>query len=218
MKKILALDFEPMIIGSGEGRSLEFKPGLVWNEPESRKLQEEIIKAMIAMSNTPSGGLIILGIESHTKKHKSIITGIDNQCYKSFNDYVEQIQQKVHSHCSQPIDFSFFEAETDKICGKKQKFIVIKISEFSIYPTLCTMSGGKLEDNNKHHVLEKDTLYVRSKAAPWSSKKASAQEFEEVVRLAADKYREDLTKRGYTKIDSKKDFDKKLYTERSDYE
>lgn len=218
MNIISEADLLSIIGGSEERRDLEFKPGFEWNEVSSRKIQEKLIKAMIAMSNIPSGGVIVLGLQTNTKTHKNSVIGITQQHLNSFKKNIEQLQQKVHSHCSQPIDFTLFEAYTNKINSEKRMFIVIKVSEFKIYPTICVLRGKEMEDNGKHSVLEEGLIYTRPRQAPWASKKTTAIELEEIIRLAADKYRVDLLQRGYQRMDSLDVLENKLAAERSEYE
>lgn len=204
-----------LIEGAVEARNLEFKEGFSWNDPNSRKLQEETVKAVIAMANIQGGGDIVLGLKTDSSKKKIDIKGVGEKEISSFEKQYEQIEQCVAKYSSQAINFVIYRSETDKLDKKSRKFIVFRVSEFSLYPCVCRVNGGQKEDGEKFYVLNEGFIYSRPRKAPWSSRKASAEEIEEIVRLSVDKYRQDLKLRGYVKLDS---LVVKLKEERSDYE
>jgi predicted HTH transcriptional regulator len=208
------IDFQKLISGGTESRELEFKPGFNWLELSSRKLKEETIKAIISMANT-KGGSVVLGIKEDKKKRKLTVEGIKRKFVNIFEKHEEDILAEVHRYCSQPPNINFCWTDAETLSSEKKLFIIIRIAEFEEFPILTTKPSKEKENNDKRFVIEADTLYVRSKSAPWSSRKAKQGEFEEVIRLAADKHRNNLKNRGYTKIDSLSD---KFKEERADYD
>ena len=94
-----------VISGRQEGRRLEFKPGFHWTEEKSKKIREELIKAIIAMANTPSGGDIVLGMKWNQSKSKHEAKGVKPKELKYFTNNYEKIEQQVHKYCSQTPEF-----------------------------------------------------------------------------------------------------------------
>ncbi|MDD5731501.1 MAG: putative DNA binding domain-containing protein [Patescibacteria group bacterium] len=219
MRKIDEQELSGYLIGREEGRNLEFKPPFMWCAEESKKIKEETIKAVIAMSNTFGGGAIIIGIEVNKKstKEKYSIVGINDKVFDWFNKNYEEIEKDIHRYCSITPEFEITWGEIE--CGdpwKMRKFILINVDEFSIMPIMCIANGKTREDSGiKDFLLKQDTIYSRTYKAQWSSRKCGVKELEEIIQLAADKYKQDLKIRGYVKLDS---LVVKLKEERSDYE
>ncbi|MBU0974382.1 ATP-binding protein [Patescibacteria group bacterium] len=217
MRQINEQEILNSILAREESRNFEFKPGFQWTELKSRKLKEEVIKSIVAMSNTPSGGDIVLGIVWNQRIRRHEPRGVNSKHLTYFTENYEQIEQQIHKICSQTPDFEIQWGEARIEKGKPRKrFIRIRVTEFSIYPILTIDHGKEREDTGtKDFVIKEDTLYVRTKKATWSSRKATWKEFEEVIRLTADKYRKQLKVRGYVKLDS---LSVRLKEEREDYE
>lgn len=183
--------------GATETRSLEFKEGFNWDAQESKKLREELIKAILAMSNTPNGGAIILGIRTDTKKKKIFSDGLFLKDAGSFTKNHEHIKTIVYGYCQRPIDF---EIKNERHPDNKDKwFVVFQVSEFSKWPTVTIKQGKAIEENRKTKVIENHVIYTRSKLAQWSSKKAGPQELEDIIEIAVKKYDAHIQSLGYTK-------------------
>ena len=214
MRVIEEKDLLPYITGRDESRNLEFKPGFVWNDLSSRKIQEEVIKAVIALSNTPQGGDIVLGIKVKAGNSKIILEGVQQTHIKYFTDNYEKVEQEIHKYCSRTPRFEIVSGSAH-VAEEMKDFILIRVEEYFDMPILTIEHGKEKEDNGKSFVISSDTLYIRTQNAPWSSRKATYREFEETITYAADKLRRQLKMRGYIKLD---DLDVKLKEERADYE
>jgi len=206
------LDLEELISGGKESRNVEFKEGFNWNNPKDPKIREELIKAILAMSNTPTGGIIILGIKTDTKKKTVSATGMPRKDVKSFIKNEEGIKRSVHNYGSQPARFTIsqYKSKKDKL------FVVFQVSEFEKWPIVCIRNGKTREDSGKRLVLEINTIYVRSKTAPWSSKRAGSQEIEDIIEMAVKKYDFRQRQLGYTRTN--KSLRDKFREERALYE
>ena len=70
--------------GATETRSLEFKEGFNWEAQVSAKLKDELIKAILSMSNTPGGGAIILGINRYKNEENISRRSFSKGCPKFY--------------------------------------------------------------------------------------------------------------------------------------
>lgn len=184
--------------GALESRQLEFKEGFNWEFQESAKMREELIKAILSMSNTPNGGAIILGIRTDTKKKAIFPEGLIKKDADSFIKNVEQIKTVIHGYCQRPVDFDLqtevHPANTDR------QFIIFQVAEFSKWPTITVKPGKIKENNGKLDVIENHAIYTRSKLAQWSSIKAGPQEIEDIIEAAVKKYDTHIRSLGYVKV------------------
>lgn len=187
-----------ILSGAAETRQLEFKEGFNWEAQGSSKLREELIKAILAMSNTPGGGLVIIGVRTDTRTKAVFLEGLSDNDAESFGKNQEQIKTIVHNYCQRPIDFEI-KSERYPEDGAKW-FIVFQVSEFSRWPTVTAKSGKVMEDNGKSKVIEYHAVYTRSKLAQWSSVKAGPREIEDIVETAVKKYDTHVRSLGYTRV------------------
>lgn len=219
MRKIDEADILSYAQGTSENRKVEFKPSLDWEVQNSRKLREEIIKSIIAFSNIPGGGTVVLGISHQQKGDKVtyIPAGASERQVKWFEEHYEQIEKHVQDFCSDPPSFEFVWGETNKLDkkGVAKRFILAIVNEFNSLPVICSRTGTQKEENGKDYVLREGDIYTRSYRASWSSKRCTAKELEEIIKIAADKHRHELKLRGYVKLD---DLVVKLKDERAEYE
>lgn len=183
--------------GAAETRRLEFKEGFNWEAQKSAKLKDELIKAILAMSNTPGGGTIILGVRSDTKKKKIFPKGFSEKDARSFIKNDEHIKVAVHNYCLRPIDFDVQLKPHPE--DKNRKFVIFQIQEFSKWPTITVKPSKTKEDSGKFPVIEYHAIYARSKLAQWSSAKAGPQEIEDIVEIAVKKYDTHVQSLGYTR-------------------
>jgi len=186
-----------VFLGATESRNLEFKEGFGWESQKSIKLRDELIKAILAMGNTPGGGRIILGIRCDTKKKEIYPEGFSEKDAKSFIKNEEHIKKAVHGYCQRPVDFSIQVESYPK--NNQSKFVIIQVQEFSKWPTVTTKPSKTKEENKKTPVIEHHAIYTRSKLAQWSSIKAGPQEIEDIIEIAVKKYNTHVQSLGYTK-------------------
>lgn len=199
-----------------EKESVEFKSAFDWND--NRKMREEVIKAIMALSNTPKGGVVVIGLREDKKTKKVELDGVSMKQISWFEKNFNRVEADLHKFCSEYPDFEFVWGETDKSPVKKMTpFILIEVQEFQLRPLICVLTGDEKDEKDKK-ILSEGDLYVRSFSGEWCSKKCSPKEMEEIIKLSVDKSQRDLEVRGYVKIDQVKDLMEKLKKERSDYE
>lgn len=204
---------------SGENRTVEYKPDFSWSDSTSLKAKEETIKTIIALSNTPKGGVVVLGVshiqDKDGKRHE--FAGVSKKNLNWFLKNDELVQQAVHAFCSVPADFEItFGSAVLKKGSEPIDFIIIIVKEFSVSPIITIKNSSSKDDTGtKGCIIKENEIYARSFSAIWSSKKCGHRELEDIIKLAADKHRADLKSRGYVKLDSLKS---KLEKERAIYE
>ena len=187
--------------GATETRSLEFKEGFNWEAQVSAKLKDELIKAILSMSNTPGGGAIILGIRTDTKTKKIFPEGLSLKDVQSFTKNHEHIKTIVHGYCQRPIDFDIQNEPHPE--DENKRFVIFQVVEFSKWPMVTVKPSSTKEDNGKYSVIENHAIYTRSKLAQWSSIKAGPQEIEDIIEVAVKKYDAHIRSLGYTKVTSR---------------
>src|SRR3989344_2270890 len=187
--------------GATENRQLEFKEGFNWEAQESTKLKDELIKAILSMSNTPGGGAIILGIRTDTKTKKIFPEGLSLKDVQSFTKNHDHIKTIVHGYCQRPIDFDIQNEPHPE--DENKRFVIFQVVEFSKWPMVTVKPSSTKEDNGKYSVIENHAIYTRSKLAQWSSIKAGPQEIEDIIEVAVKKYDAHIRSLGYTKVKSR---------------
>jgi len=146
------------------------------------------------MTNTFSGGRIVIGVTENLKTRKFELTGLTEEQLKSFENY-DSIKSTVDGFSTIQTDF-----DIDKCIHEGKSYIVVTVREFTDIPTLCRKDGTTDK-------LKKDDMYVRSKKAQYSTTRVSELEIREIVNMAVDKQTKDLQKRGWSRnIPNVKDF------------
>jgi predicted HTH transcriptional regulator len=183
MQKLDEAQIKQWLSMGSERRDLEFKSPFTWTDTSSIWLQEKVICAILAMSNTRNGGVIIIGVNE-----KNVPIGMTDTQVKSFENY-EDIKRLVDGFASLATDFEIYLAETDK-----RKFVVFIVRDFYETPIICRKNGDVSVD-----VLKQDKIYARSLKAQYSSKMADVFELTEIINLAVDKQTNRLKERGWTR-------------------
>jgi len=173
-----------------ETRSVEFKPPMGWVRTEKNR-KPEITKSALAMSNTPGGGIIVVGISQKRDRRSGIIferKGLSNQQYKSF-DNKDDVARFFNIRSNQSIKFDICGCEV-KLESGTRKFVVIKVFESNNFiPIICTQD---FKPRERHSRLVKDALYIRSISGPVESRKISSQEEWEEMIVRLIKYKEEI--------------------------
>lgn len=171
MKKIDFLVFSNLIEGGYERRDLEFKSPYKWlKKKEITPIQAMTIKGVIALSNLPLGGLLIVGVVQKEKKFQ--LKGLNKSEFDTFKDY-DQIKGVIDGFVYNSISFEMEYTEDDN----DQRFIVFKVQGFEKYPLICkkdlTIGSQKYLDHG--------TIYVRRKSSIPSSDRATDVEIREII-------------------------------------
>lgn len=183
MNKISEEQLGSFIEAGHETRNLEYKPGFAWNQNGNEWLTEKIIQTILAMTNTPSGGYVILGIEEKDDKYN--LKGVSDEHLKTYSDF-DRIKGQIDG-------FTYSSTEFDLSWGEYQgnKFVVFAIQEFYEWPVVCRHNGKKVD------LLRKDDIYARSRRSPYGSIRATELELREIIKLAIKKEKVERGQQGW---------------------
>jgi hypothetical protein len=159
--------------GLAERRNLEFKPPFDWSAEKDVWVREKVIRAMLAMTNTPTGGVIIVGIDAQSGS--PILKGLTANQLASFGNF-EAIKSTVDGFASMATDFTI-----SRGAWESKELLVVAVTEFSRRPVLCRKNGQSID------VLRERDLYVRPQKGEPRSDRMSELELEEIVGLAMSK-------------------------------
>ena len=159
-----------------ESRTIEFKPSVSWpsdiNGVQQNNKIQEIIKSILAMSNTRDGGKIILGVEKDSEEKKYLLKGMDENDLKTYD------QDLIFEHVR-----NFGEPEPKfqvlNIKYGDKNFIVFAVQSFIFAPIIC---------KNKRNLnqLENAAIYIRTDK-PETKRIAEPSEMREIIDLAIEK-------------------------------
>lgn len=164
-----------------ETRKDEFKPPMGWFKTNRTK-KFGLVRTALAMTNTPGGGLIYIGISQRRDRRKGVVSerrGVNDKQYRSFNN-PDDIGRFFRGKSNHSIEFALYGGSVT-LKGRDKKFVVMQIFESKSYiPVICTWSNPS---SKQHCRLAKDAIYIRSIVEPIESKRISSQEeWEEMIR------------------------------------
>lgn len=151
-----------------ESRSCEFKSDTPWNETFGLK----ITKAVLALSNIPSGGYIVIGVKWNDSTRVYEIDSMDQATSNTYDH--ERILEFVNIRADPfvNIDLKHFE-----ISGRW--LVVIQVAEFLETPVICKKTEGG--------ILEEGRIYHRTHKKPESSANLTYADLREIIDNATTK-------------------------------
>ncbi len=210
-----AISIKEIYSGTQEIREYEFKKGFIWNHPTGSSLM--LIKSVIAMSNSPSGGVVLYGINQNPGDSKINEAGLNSQEVQSFETNEESIKIIINSYISTNIAPQFLLLE-DKPLSKT--FMTISVSGYREYPSVIKKDGVFKNKNGEDvYKFRIGDILTRSIYPPYSSDKASQEELNEIIELCAKGVKKkamDILGIKETDLPKKKSVQDKLKEERKD--
>lgn len=140
-------DIKILIDVKTETPNRDYKETMIWSRTNRDKCLD-IIKDILAMSNTQDGGKIIFGVRDSDFE----FIGLSDEAYQSFD--ATPINQLLHNYADPAHTCSVVKAEIE---GKKT--VVIDVSEFSEVPIICKISANSRQNVE---VLKKGAVYIRT--------------------------------------------------------
>ncbi|WP_280309022.1 AlbA family DNA-binding domain-containing protein [Nocardia abscessus] len=137
-----------LLVRQSETRNLDYKEAISFDT--SKKEKGEVLKDIIAMSNTRDGGYLLVGVEQHGGKFKPV--GITSQQAKSFDP--TNIGQFAKNYCSL---LPVVGAQVVEIDGVE--LLLLRVDEFDSEPIVCTKD---LHGDKNDLVLRAGSIYVRT--------------------------------------------------------
>jgi hypothetical protein len=161
-----------------ESKSIELKPSILW-PPTIDALQkegkaQEIIKTILALSNTYNGGKIILGIEKD--KDRYVVKGMDDKHLASYDN--DMIFEQVRNYGDPEPAFQVHHVKYQDN-DKEKSAIVFVVQGLRISPVIC----NNIRNLSK---LESSVIYIRTDK-PETKKITQVVEMREVVDIAVER-------------------------------
>ena len=158
--------------GLVERRHLEFKPGFEWASEHDLFLRESVIRTILGMTNTPTGGVLLLGIDGRVSP--PVLVGIKDNELSTFADF-EAVKGTVDGFATMATDF-----ELRIGIWQEKRLLVARIAEFARRPILCRKNGT----TNR---LREGDLYVRPQKGQPRTERMGELELEEIIGLSIGK-------------------------------
>lgn len=191
-------ELQEYITHGREETHIEYKASMKWAKKCRRKEDKvanlKIAKAMLAMSNNPNGGVIVIG-EKEKGNGEFRPIGVNKKNYDSFK--YDDISRYVKAISSPQVQFKVTR-DTMEIDGKERRFVVIQVLESSEFPVIC-IKMEKYDDLKDAYggnlLLRENAIYIRSKAPIESREISSVQEWQELIYRIIEKSKRELLKR-----------------------
>lgn len=158
--------FNQIIFELQETSKIEFKRSMPWNGKNSG-----IIKDILALSNTPGGGYIIIGVEEDKLNNKLIATGMQKEHIESYNS--DDICDQIARYADPEVVIKIKHYEKDS-----KEYIFIEIDEFENFPIICKRSNQELG------LYSGDIYYRTKKGKPSSAKINHHDDLREIIERA----------------------------------
>ena len=164
-----------LITHGHEERNLEYKRDVSW---KNTSIRSKLIKSILAMSNIPDGGAIVIGVEEVGGSF--IPKGVSETNLNTFKQ--DDISSKVSTYADPYVEVTVTQVKYDE-----REYVVIQVKEFADIPVLCKKDGPE--------GLQIGHLYTRPRRKIESVPVPSQIEMREIINLAIDKGMENQQKR-----------------------
>lgn len=175
---LLEDDFRQLLKIKTESKNLDYKESLNW-DTGSKDQKLEIIKDILAMSNTQDGGRIIFGVRNIDYDPK----GMSEEDFKSFDQ--TKVNDLLHNYTEPKHTCQVYKQEIDA-----KYFVVIDVSEFPEVPIICKNDAHSSIKKSKQ-ILKKGQIYIRTEKAS-SEAISSVDEMREFLGRALTKKGDEL--------------------------
>lgn len=185
MRDISEEKIEQILEGNAESLNLEFKGE--FNFEENTWARERLIRSVLALSNTRSGGVILIGVEESPEKI-FVRKGISDAYLSIFRSKAEDLKSKIESFSSGPVNY-----EIGVGLYREKKFVLITVEEFRLNPIICRKTG-----EHSDRILEEGAIYIRTlKDKPSSIKLINSVDIQDFLERSSDKQISNLHTRGW---------------------
>ena len=156
-----------------ESRNLDFKASFICDEAS-------LAKDILAMTNTPLGGVIIIGVKEEDDNF--VFEGMTSAHFDTYEE--DKFRDQIGEYTEPSAKFILEKHSIDA-----KNLVIIQVSEFDLVPVLCKKDGKG---------LRKGAIYIRTKHKRWASEEPKThEEMREIIDLATDKNVKNWAKRGY---------------------
>jgi Putative DNA-binding domain len=174
---LLSNDVDQLLRVKTEGKNLDYKQGLDWATCSNDE-KIEIVKDILAMSNTQDGGRIIFGVRDNDFEP----LGVSDEEFASFDQ--TKVNDFLHKYTDPKFTCYVYKQTVDK-----KKFVVIDVPEFPESPIICKQDANSSKEGKS--ILRRGQLYMRTEKAT-SEPPSSAQDMRELLGRALAKRSDEL--------------------------
>ena len=157
------------LLAGGETRNVDFKSANPW--PSSKLEQAEVVRDILAMSNTEDGGFLLIGVDDKTGR----ATGITPDAAVTWE--ITVLGKACATYGSPPPRIDLIRRRSQGL-----DFVILRVHEFAEVPIVCKQASPA--PDRAKPALRRGGLYVRSAAA-------------ETVEVADESQLRDLLERGF---------------------
>lgn len=165
-------EFQMIAARGRESRNLEFKSG---GPISNNHLLRRVIRAVLGMTNTRDGGIIILGVEERIGLAEFVGMDEADALTWSMDSFGDKVASWVDRAVSVDIDTKRYQ---------DRYFVVIEVAEFEDTPVFARkdyrLPGGDM-------VLREGALYVRGSRKPETVEVRNSVEMHRLLELALEK-------------------------------
>jgi predicted HTH transcriptional regulator len=173
-------ELEILLEGQSENIILEFKADMAWNV-------QSLAKDILAMSNMPDGGDIVIGIDDKTNSRQGVsIANIETFNYDIMKD-------QMSSFADPFVEFNIYFPKD----SQDKDYVVIRIKSFREIPIICRRNGTEVRGGVVY--------YRNTNGRPQSSPISNSNDMRDIIELAAVRMMRRKNKIGFTVLDSDKE-------------
>ena len=173
-------ELENLLEGQSENTILEFKTDMAWNV-------QSLAKDILAMSNMPDGGDIVIGIDDETNTRR----GVSAANIGTFN--YDIMKDQMSSFADPFVEFSVYSPKD----SHEKDYIVIRVKPFREVPVICRRNGTDVRGGVVY--------YRNTNGRPQSSPVSNSNDMRDIIELAAVRMMRRKDKIGFTVLDSDKE-------------
>ncbi|MEJ7598494.1 MAG: ATP-binding protein [Kofleriaceae bacterium] len=163
-----------LVVAQGEKQNVDFKAAMAWD----RESQISLAKDIVAMSNTRDGGLLLIGV-AEGEDGRARVDGVTPEQSASFEP--TKICEYVARFFRPTVSLS---VERPTVAGTQ--IVVIRISDFSVTPVVCTSDGPEKPLKNGNRYFYAGNVFARTVAAK-SEVIRTAEDMLALIRLGVTK-------------------------------
>lgn len=163
-----------------ENSNIDFKRGFDWKTKSKQTI--DVIKDIMAFSNTQDGGTLIIGFDEKENKFSSP----SEEWLKSYDQ--TDVSDSLNKYCDPEIYLNLSKRDNFEWNNQKGHLVILEIKDFNISPTICRLESP-LFDNKT--IFKPGDVFIRTPGA--STKKIStASEMYDLIHRFAIKDKERL--------------------------
>lgn len=173
-------ELENLLEAQSENTTLEFKTDMAWNA-------QSLAKDILAMSNMPDGGDIVIGVDDETNTRQ----GVSAANIETFN--FDIMKDQISSFSDPFVEFNVYKLKD----SQEKDYIVIRVKPFREVPVICRRNGTDVRGG---------VIYYRNtNGRPQSSQVSNSNDMRDIIELATIRMMRIKNKIGFTVLDSDKE-------------